>query len=97
MQSTPSLPSLPGPLLLGVVASDRVLFIARIELNWIAWNRSVLTFKIRSWINWIDCYRTVVDIETGLKLNWIVWNRTILTKIILILHWIVWNETVWRD
>ena len=44
MQSTPLLPSLPSPLLPGVVAPDRVLPMGQIELNcvlilnWIAWN-----------------------------------------------------------
>ena len=33
MQSTPSLPSLPGPLCPGVVAPDRVLSMGQIELN----------------------------------------------------------------
>ena len=33
MQCTPLLPSLPGPLWLGVVASDRVLSMGQIELN----------------------------------------------------------------
>ena len=33
MQSTPSLPSLPDPFWLGVVASDSVLFMGQIELN----------------------------------------------------------------
>ena len=33
MRSTPSLPSLPGPLWLGVVAPDRVLSMGQIELN----------------------------------------------------------------
>ena len=32
MQSTPSLPSLPGPLWPGVVVPDRVLFTGQIEL-----------------------------------------------------------------
>ena len=51
-ESTPSLPSLPAPLWLGVVAPDRVLFMGQIELNcklllnWIAWNRIVLTSKL---------------------------------------------------
>ena len=35
MRSTPSLPSLPGPLGPGVVAPDRVLFMGRIELNYL--------------------------------------------------------------
>ena len=33
MQSTSSLPSLPGPLWLGVVGPDRVLSMSQIELN----------------------------------------------------------------
>ena len=33
MQSTPSMPSLPGPLWPGVVAPDRVLSMGQIELN----------------------------------------------------------------
>ena len=33
MQSTPSLPSLPGPLWSKVVAPDRVLSVGQIELN----------------------------------------------------------------
>ena len=47
MRSTPSLPSLPGPLWPGMVAPDRVLSMGQIKLNcvfmlnWIAWNRYV--------------------------------------------------------
>ena len=33
MQSISSVPSLPGPLSLGVVATDRVLSMGQIELN----------------------------------------------------------------
>ena len=53
MWRTPSLPSLPGLLWSRVVATDRVLSMGQIEvncvliLNWIVWNRTVLTF------NWI--------------------------------------------
>ena len=49
MRSTPSLPSLPGPLWPGVVAPDRVLSMGQIELNcvlmlyWIVWNITVLS------------------------------------------------------
>ena len=52
MQSTPSLLSLPGPLLLGAVALDRVPSMGWIELNsvlmlnWIAWNRIVFDIEI---------------------------------------------------
>ena len=53
MQSALLLPSLPGPLLLGVVATDMVLSMGQIELN------SVLV------INWIVWNRTVFDIDTA--------------------------------
>ena len=52
MQITSSLPSLPGSLWPGVVASHRVLFMGQIELksvfilNWIAWNWTVFTCKL---------------------------------------------------
>ena len=71
MQSTPSLPSLPGPLWWGVVAPDRVLSMGQIELNcvlilnWILWNRTV--FDIES----VSKHKTI------LILNWVVWNRTV--------------------
>ena len=51
MRSTPSLPSLPGPLWPRVVAPDRVLSMDQIKLNWvlilnwITWNRTALTFN----------------------------------------------------
>ena len=35
MQSTPSLPSLPGPLWPGVVALDRVLSMGQIDLKFV--------------------------------------------------------------
>ena len=66
-RSTPSLPplsSLPWP---GVIAPDRVLSLSQIELNsvlslnWIVWNRTILTFK---------CLQTKIELIP----NWIVWN-----------------------
>ena len=51
-QSTTSFPSLPGRLRPGVVATDRVLSIGKIELNcvlilnWIVWNRTVYMYKM---------------------------------------------------
>ena len=53
MQNTPLLPSHPCPHWPGVMAPDRVQSMAQIELNcilmlnWIGWNRIVLTF------NWV--------------------------------------------
>ena len=47
MWSTPSLPSLPGPLWPGMITPERILYIGQIELycvlmlNWYAWNRTV--------------------------------------------------------
>ena len=78
MQRTPSLPTLPGSLWPGAVEPDRVLSMDQIELicvlmpNWIAWNRTVLTFKLRAYaklnrLKW-NCF---------CMLNWIVWHRTI--------------------
>ena len=61
MRSTSLLPSLPGPLWPGVVAPDRVLRLGQIELNfvftlnWIAWNRTVLTFKLGTYAK-MDCF-----------------------------------------
>ena len=52
-QSTSSMPSLPGLLWLGVVATDRVLSTAQIEqnpvlmINWHFWNRTV--YMYRNW------------------------------------------------
>ena len=54
IQSNPSLPSLSGPLWPGVVVSYRVLSIGQIELNcvlmlnWIARNKTALTFNLRT-------------------------------------------------
>ena len=52
MQGTPSLPSFPSLLWPRVLAPDRVLSMSQIELrcllmlNWIAWNGTVLAFKL---------------------------------------------------
>ena len=51
MQSTPSLPSLPGPLWPKVVVPDMVLSMSHIELNyvlmqnWIVWNGTDYLYK----------------------------------------------------
>ena len=55
MQSTPSLSSLPGPPWPGVVAPDRALSMGQIELKYVlmlngtAWNRTVFTWKLRTY------------------------------------------------
>ena len=75
--STPVLSSLPGLLLLGVVAPDRDLSMGQIELNWvlmlnrISWNGTVIVcltelFKIEMF--W--------HLTFNIILNWIVWIRT---------------------
>ena len=46
MQSTPLLLSAPGPLWRGVVAPDKVRSMGQIELNYVAWNWSVFTYKL---------------------------------------------------
>ena len=64
MRSTPSFPSLPGPLWHGVVAPGRVLSIGQIELNsvimlnWIVWNGTVFA-----------CWTELLEIE-------LFWNLT---------------------
>ena len=63
MQSTPSSPFLPDPLWPGMVPPDGALSMGLRELNcvlkqnWIAWNRTVLTFKLLTFI--ADISRTV--------------------------------------
>ena len=50
----PLLSSLPGPRSSGVAAPDRILFMSQTDqnsehlINWIAWNRTVFTFKLRT-------------------------------------------------
>ena len=64
MQRTPSLPLLLGPLCSGVVAPDRVLSMDQIELNcvlmlnWIAWNRTVFTFKLCTYVK-LNCLKWI--------------------------------------
>ena len=81
MRSTPSLPSIQGLLWPGVVAPDSVLSIGQIELNWvlmldwIAWNRTVLPFKLRTYhklncLKWnCFCMLNWIEIEQFLTLK----------------------------
>ena len=65
MRSTPSFPSLLGPLCPGVVVPEMLFSIGQIELNselilkGITWNRTVLIFKLRTFANWTAWNRTV--------------------------------------
>ena len=61
----PSIAITPRSTLAQVVATDRVLSMARVELN------CVLMLNLIAW------NRTVFDIETVLTLNWIVWLRIV--------------------
>ena len=75
MWSTYSLPSLPGPLLPGVVTSDRSLSIGQIELK--CWTE-LLEIELFWYLNCV------------LMLNSIVWNRNIFNiESVLTLNWIV--------
>ena len=62
MQSTSSLPTLPGPLWLGVVAPDNVLYMGQTELNSvlmlnsIARNRTALIFKLYAYAK-LNCLK----------------------------------------
>ena len=97
MQSTPSLPSISGPLWPREVAPDmgQIELNCVLMLNWIGWDGTILTFKLQTYVElnrlkW-NCF---------CKLIWIVWNRTVLTfncvktKNTLILNWNVWNRTI---
>ena len=78
MQRTPLLPSLPDLFWLGVVALDRAQSMVQIELkcvhmlNWIAWNKTVLTFKLRTYAK-LNCLKW----NCFYMLNCIVLNRTV--------------------
>ena len=56
MRSTPSLPSLPGPLWPGMVAPYRVLSMGQIELNCAFFDETVLTFKLRTYAK-LNCFK----------------------------------------
>ena len=88
IQSTSSLPLLPGPLWPGMVVPDRVLFMGQIELecvlmlNWIGWDETVLTFKL--YLNQTELFEielfwhlTECKQKTILIINWFVWNRIV--------------------
>ena len=97
-----------------VVAPERVLSMDQIELNcllllnWVSWNRTVLTLKLRTyaklnWLKWnwvcmLNCIIqnwTVFDFETVLSLNWIVRNWTVFDiETVLTLCWIFLDRSV---
>ena len=101
MQSTPSLPSLPGPLWPGVVVPDSILSMGKIELicvlmlNRIVWNWIVFDIDTVITINWIkkELFRnlTVCKKKTIVILKWIVYIRTVW------LNWITWNRNVFDN
>ena len=78
MRSISLLPSLPDPIWPGVVEPDRVRSSGQTELNcvlmlkWIAWNRTVLIFKQRTYAK-LNCLKW----NCSCMLNWFVWNRTV--------------------
>ena len=80
MRSIPSLPSLSGPLWPGMVASDRVLSMSQIKVNWIARNRNIFGIFVLM-LNWIVWNGTVFKsllwgnkIYTHSKLSCLNWN-----------------------
>ena len=68
MRSTPSFPSLPGPIWPGLVTPDRVLSMSQKQLpcvlmqNWIVWDRTVLYLNSVLFLYWIVWNVTVFDI-----------------------------------
>ena len=99
MRSTPSLPSLSGSLWLVVVAPEMVLSMGQIELkrllmlNWVAWNRTVSTLKLRTYTK-LNCLKW----KCFSMLNCIVWNITGFNiETVLTLNSIVWlNIIIWN-
>ena len=102
MRSIPSLPSLPGSHWPRMVTPDRVLSIGQIELNCvltlnsIAWNRTVLTLKLRSSCKLrIEAKLNYLKWKYFYMLNWIVWNGAVfIIETVFTLNWIDWNRTV---
>ena len=46
-------------------------------LNWTVWNRTVLTFKLNSYVK-LNCLKMgPIELNCILMLNWIIWNRTV--------------------
>ena len=62
-------------------------------LNWIVWNRTVLTFKY-AWTKPILIQNWIVSIRT-VWLNLIAYNRNVfgLLNCVLMVNWIAWNWT----
>ena len=54
-------------------------------LNWITWNRTVLTLKLCTYAK-VNCLKW----NCFCTLNWIAWNL----NCVLMLNWIDWNRTV---
>ena len=75
-------------------------------LNWTAQNRTVLSSKLctlLNWIIWIELFwhelhtyaNWIVWIRT-VWLDWIAWNKWFWQlNCVLMLNWIVWNRTVY--
>ena len=95
------LPSPPVSLGPRMVVSERLLSMGQIELNCvlmlncIVWNRSVLTFKLRSYANWIVWNWTVFVYQNELFEIERLWHLTVCKqKHIFILNWNFWNRSV---
>ena len=78
MQSTHSLSSLPSSLWSGIITPDRVLSICQIELkcvlmlNQTAWNRTALTFKLRTYakLNRTVLYAKLICLKWNCFWHW---------------------------
>ena len=79
MRSTSPLPSLPGPLWLWVVAPDKAVSMGQIEinflpmLNWIVWNRTVLTSNLCTYTK-LNCLEIELLICIQIDLALITYN-----------------------
>ena len=73
-------------------APDRVRSVCQIQLNcvfklnWIAWNRTVLTFKLSTYAK-LNCFKW----NCFCMLKWISWNRSVW------LNWIALNRNIFDN
>ena len=98
--STPSFPSLPGPLCPRVVVPDRVISMDKIEvyfvllLNWIVWNRTVYMSKNGFGINdlqWLMCHKAKPN---QIIMNLLLWTWVKKTVHRMGIHWLSGKEKV---
>ena len=73
--------------------SGSTLISCVLVLNWIAWSRTALTFKLHNYAK-VNCLKW----NCFCMLNRVIWNRTVFyIAAVFRLNWIVWIRTVWLN